>query len=287
MMFDSGGVWNDRYWRIFPDPTKHDYETELERAGRGDSNVTRKQRRLIDARERERVLRNKYVRMQLELPEYSRCEVTELRKFVRERKLGFEETGELSKQQLVNMLEQADCRPRFRFRDLPPELQTMVYQHYIKDFQYNRPRSLRAPAIPPLAHASRSLKQDVLPLFYATTPFYLGFHHHFTGRPPAAIGRFDLTRETRSWLAKLSEANLARMSSFELHRPGNTPVVVLIDLRGKGQAEWAGIDPLDDAGYNKSDLDAMLERLRCWAGKVDKHKLKMEDIDALKVIMEG
>lgn len=65
---------------------------------------------------------------------------------------------------VINALEHLDTRGCSfdRFRDLPPELRTKVYDYYVAAF----PEALHLPVTPPLARTCRIVRRELLPVFY-------------------------------------------------------------------------------------------------------------------------
>jgi len=71
----------------------------------------------------------------------------------------------------VIRLEYADTRPKLdfdKFMELPPELRFTIYEYYLGDF---RDRPLHAPTMPPLARVHKTLRAELIPIFFANTTF--------------------------------------------------------------------------------------------------------------------
>lgn len=92
---------------------------------------------------------------------WEKCDVEELRAFVRVRGLG-NPSKRLSKTKLVKWLQVADDQRVFgRFMDLPAELRVSIYRMHLDNLQ----KPDRA-AQPPITKVSRAIRHETLLLFY-------------------------------------------------------------------------------------------------------------------------
>ncbi|KAK4549789.1 hypothetical protein LTR36_005090 [Oleoguttula mirabilis] len=163
---------HDSYWR-FAD--KYDYHVtgklRAELQSRGYKYTGRKKRLVYLLR-----------RIDGALLLYDQCSLTELQTFAQDRHIQLpEHVSTLGKDQyklLVSALEHADMVPRFeKLLELPPELRSAVYGHYVTGFS---DKPLHAPTTPPLARLSRQLKSEILPVFFSSCTFdvhHLGLPH--------------------------------------------------------------------------------------------------------------
>lgn len=100
--------------------------------------------------------------------EDNRITTKELSHFIKDRKLSPPTSG--LREAMVLVLTAADEGQTFdRFSDLPPELRERIYGYYFSTF----PKPLRCAVQPPLARASRLMRQEVLPVFYHLHEFQL------------------------------------------------------------------------------------------------------------------
>ncbi|KAF2161678.1 hypothetical protein M409DRAFT_59057 [Zasmidium cellare ATCC 36951] len=145
-------------------------------------------------------------RIHRQLPNYSPCTLTELRKFAFDRKLiTTAKTG--THKQLLRLLTAADDDVQFSLLfDLPPELRCAIYRWYMAPF----PEELESPAQPPLTRVSRAVRREATPIFYQSCHFLLdltrtkGVKHHF---------RFE--DDTHHFLSSLMAPHIAAIRRFQ------------------------------------------------------------------------
>lgn len=117
--------------------------------------------------------RDRYIQMlhrsERGLPSYEHLKKSALMNLIQERRLAIVGTEGDRKQDLIDKLEAADESRQFtRLMDLPAELRNRVYYYYVHGFRTMR---LDAPAQPPLSKISRTVRQEVLPIFYRECTF--------------------------------------------------------------------------------------------------------------------
>lgn len=114
--------------------------------------------------------------------------------------------------ELLEVLEEADQNPEFeRFMDLPPELRARIYEYYFLSLK----EPLLAPTQPPLTLTNRMIRQESLPLFYATCSFELRLRVHALVRGAARHGRrYCMPTEFHLWLHTCGAENLADIKNL-------------------------------------------------------------------------
>lgn len=142
-----------------------------------------------------------FSRMLRELPSYEdedKFSVDDLRRFCAQRKL---ECGpKVRRSAVIKILEAADEAATFpQFLELPPELRNRVYSMHFDTFPV-----LEHPTTPPIARASRQLRQENLLLFYQSCNLYFqACHVSFLANCDVAgpeLEHLILTREASSTL---------------------------------------------------------------------------------------
>jgi hypothetical protein len=184
------GHSSDRYWRL-PDYI---------------SSRTPRRGKETDTERSHRIARS--------LPDYAKCKVVELRKFARQRGLVAMESKD-SKAHLIETLRLADKNPLFTcFLKLPEELRNTVYGFYCAYFSDT---PLTMPTYPPLARVNKSLRDEVLPVFYSECTFAIGlqFSEGWSIGTPIPH-KFRMLRETSLFFTSLSAKNLAHIQKLDV-----------------------------------------------------------------------
>lgn len=115
--------------------------------------------------------------------------------------------GKIGKRsELIAELEREDDDPKFHhFIKLPAELRNMVYTYYYAEF---KDKNLNCPQQPPLTVTSRQIRNEALPLFYASCLFEF---RYFADHPAE---RFRLPTEFCNWIHATKESDIARINRF-------------------------------------------------------------------------
>ncbi|KAK6396720.1 hypothetical protein LTR65_008618 [Meristemomyces frigidus] len=156
---------------------------------------------------------------------YVHCSVKELKQFIRDRRIDNNITSGLShvtsggplRNGLYTILERADAMPDFHgFLKLPPELRKEIYSYYIAGFQE---QVLHAPTMPPLARLNRTIREEVLPMFFEQCTFEMQFTQ--TARPAMRFSRSSVEPvhvrpETALFFSMMARADLARIRKLRI-----------------------------------------------------------------------
>ncbi|KAK1048822.1 hypothetical protein LTR74_017456 [Friedmanniomyces endolithicus] len=134
-------------------------------------------------------------RSNLGILSHHKLTIPELRERIKARKIDttgfFPKLTTSSRQELLSALDQADLNPKFEhFLQLPPELRNKIYADYYAGFKM----PLCAPSQPPLSHTCRQLRQESLPMFYATCKFEIRLRRTRIG-PAFRMKRFMISDE--------------------------------------------------------------------------------------------
>lgn len=152
---------------------------------------------------------NASLRLQCGKTNYEVCKDSELRKFVHDRKLltvAAPLQQVITRKVMIDLLKTADDRQTFhKLQDLPPELRERVAKYYLREFS----STLIFPTQPPLARASRLVREEVLPLFYQRCTFEI----HFERGPN---DRAKPCAKTLEWLYPLKPENFASIRNLDL-----------------------------------------------------------------------
>jgi hypothetical protein len=125
--------------------------------------------------------------------DYNSCTGHEIRDFIDQRRII---TTRDSKKNLIKVLERHDEQPAFkRLFDLPPELRLHIYGHYFAQFGSHMPARFKES---PLIRASRVLRQEARPLFYATCRFFLETYDHRAVKTFSRNGNFEGLQYTKA-----------------------------------------------------------------------------------------
>jgi hypothetical protein len=288
------GPWRDlplqlkpdnTYWAI-PDVTNHhhiDYTSKPISLAVFNDRRNRKERKLLA---------------------YENCTVTELRGFVKARRLKLPTNSRRTKEDYITTLQTADDSPdlsRF-FALAPPELREMVYKEYYAAL----PALPLNPHQPPLVLASSQLRQEALPLYYSECTFFLAIHTSFH-QPTRLVAPVPFARAANpktdllfsgTAAGRLSAADLSRVRHFNLvhaHRGRRTNEAVTrtewsVDLRaenGPVLSLWEDLEHWLSNWYwgerRRKFVPAIVEVLReIWA-RPGPGKLRQEDMVALRV----
>jgi hypothetical protein len=115
---------------------------------------------------------------------------------------------------LKTKLEQADDE-NDTFLDLPPELRVRIYTQYFTSYDDDNPKGQ-----PPISYTSRTVRQEVLPLFYECSQFFLSawaeYQKAFTPITNDQSIIDVLSPLSRKFMVNTSAANLARIRSLNL-----------------------------------------------------------------------
>ncbi|EME82665.1 uncharacterized protein MYCFIDRAFT_196169 [Pseudocercospora fijiensis CIRAD86] len=138
----------------------------------------------------------------------------------------------------------------FRFLDLPPELRNRVYAFAFQNMKnFGKRQNLALVALPTITRVSRQIRQETLPLFFATTHFRLVVASDFNNR-------FDPDAEYKSTIEiqNAGTTHIKQKVKKTLRLAGNKALIrninlVVCDARdwrrsGQGQGNWGGYDGL-------------------------------------------
>lgn len=174
---------------------------------------------------------------------YEKCSNAELQTFVTDRKI----VGTTPRDHIaltVEALKRADSELEFpRFRELPAELRIRVYHYYVSEFG----DVLTTPAQPPLSRTCKQLRNEVLPVFYASHGVQLTFQCSDT---QSNIFRPDDT--TMLFLLNLAPENLAELRRIRIRIIKKGRGIYLIDVTLFGDETAAEHDITTDSSksYN-------------------------------------
>jgi hypothetical protein len=200
--------------------------------------------------------------------------------------------GKYAQSSLVQALLEADEDRTFtRFSELPPEIRLMVYEHYMCELgnDHDGRRMLSSPSHPPLARLNRTLRQEVLPLFYETFMFYMLFSNANTH--PEFMPR------SKEFLSSIPVRLIGKITQLHVCIDGidhpKTVCHVTIDMRALSKLLKINFIDLG-YGFTREKNFAMSERLEknVQAEIIDKieyregRKLQLEDIYAILRVVE-
>lgn len=168
---------------------------------------------------------------------------------------------------IVRILEAADEAATFpRFFDLPPELRNRIYSMHFDSFPV-----LSRPTTPPIARASRQLRQETTLLFYQSCNIYLSIGRatpNYKPKPPRT-------------LTHLSEEYLGYIRHIEVSGP-------IVPMRRRRWG-WAHVAWQVDLGA--TERGALMSGGRtshCMADIMDGFEERRDRVERrLKVVLEG
>jgi hypothetical protein len=186
--------------------------------------------------------------------------MVELQRFINDRGIAVPRRDRNDKLLLAEALIEADKKRTFtKLFDLPPELRKLIYEFYVCDFGNMMDRvtlrtvknPLESPAQPPLAQVCRTLRQEVLPVFYSTCHFRISLRQRRCAWPER--GRLPLEDHSLLFLKHLSSADLGSMRKFELYFncPEQAEDGVCVDLDSKKKLVWIASRVKKESNHSK------------------------------------
>lgn len=153
------------------------------------------------------------------LPCYDRCTDEELEMYIRDRRLLIRTTESKPKARpkpnqgrldMIVTLYDADDHPKFsRFLQLPPEIRLYVHEYYVAGFA----GVLSTPTQPPLARLCRTLREELLPVFYGSCTFSLTY---LCPEGQRSMGDLYPTTSTSIFLLALQPVDVALIRKLKL-----------------------------------------------------------------------
>jgi hypothetical protein len=233
---------------------------------------------------------------------YDECSIEELIKFINDRGIGDRRLQasdifdfrikkmRIYQRFLVQKLMKADDERMFtKLFELPPEIRNVIYSYYVADFGKDASSSrdlqaLRTPTQPPLAKVSRTLRHEVLPIFYNQCRFRISFN-----QTKSAERRLCIQRDSSLFLANISKENFDVIRKMEFAfqaESANKSFIFCIDLTSpKRVVEAAGTTTRDKPGQIPAAVKRALDVFV--AGIHDRDgKLRLEDVYFVRKLVE-
>jgi hypothetical protein len=217
------------------------------------------------------------------------CERSELKRFCNNRHLQVlrNRARYKSKAALAKALTHADKERTFsRLLDLPRELRDLIYTFYVDGFGLedgNYLQIVHKPTYPPLARVNRTLRDEVLPIYYEKICIQLRFmcrtscYSRFQVNGMLQPCCFD--RMSRGFLQSLPEDLLGKISRFKIDFD-------YLSFRDSEFTAWVNLRSVDGALELHDNWSEDLHRFPCIeSSDLERFRSGIEE-DFLKHIME-